>query len=61
MVPITFSFCKRKRHSKHDVFASTISKNGINLKENAFGDETKKPLPVDHKSQSSINTTEISQ
>ena len=58
----SFSFCKRKGHSKHDVFSSTITKNSIDLKDKAFGDdEVKKSLPVEHKSQSSINSIEMSQ
>ena len=56
------SFCKKKGNSKHDVFSSTITKNSIDLIDKAFGDdEGKKSLPVEHKSQSSINSIEMSQ
>ena len=58
----SFSFCKRKGCSKDGVFVNPITtKNNIDLKEKAFGDEAKKPLPVKPKSQSSVSSTEISQ
>ena len=59
---LLFSFCKRKGHSKHDIFANTVTSESIDLEDKDFGNEGKKPpLPVKHKSQSSINSTEISQ
>ena len=56
------SFCKRKGHSKHDIFSNTVTNDSIDLEDKGFGDEEMKPpLPVKHKSQSSINSIEISQ
>ena len=58
---VFISFCKRKGQSKNNVFSNAITKDSIDLKDKAFGDEGKKSLPVEHKSQSSINSIETSQ
>ena len=58
---IFFSFWKRKGHLKHKLLVNAITtNNSIDLKEKAFGDEAKKPIPVKHESPSSINNTDIS-
>ena len=58
---VYISFCKRKAHQKHDVFSNAITKDSVDLKDKAFGDEGKKSLPAEHKPQSSINSIEMSQ